>query len=422
MMKIYIKYNGFAQVNRKRFCSILPRPTFKSKYDNFINGKFVAPIEGKYFDNVSPIDGKVFTQAARSSKADIDSALDAAHAAFKTWGKSSVTTRSNMLLKIADRIEANLQKLAIIETVDNGKPIRETLAADLPLVVDHFRYFAGIIRADEGTISELDEHTVSINIHEPLGVIGQIIPWNFPLLMATWKVAPALAAGNCVVLKPAEQTPTSIIVLMELIQDILPPGVLNVVNGFGSEAGAALATSDRIAKLAFTGETTTGRLIMKNAAENLIPVTMELGGKSPMVYMKSVMDADDAFLDKVLEGAAMFALNQGEICTCPSRLLIQEDIYDKLIPKIIARTKAIKSGHPLDPSTMLGAQASAEQFEKIKSYISIGKAEGAEVLTGGGISSFGGELSGGFYIQPTIFKGHNKMRVFQVSFLRLLLM
>jgi aldehyde dehydrogenase len=393
--------------------AIHSRPTFKPKYDNFINGKFVPPVEGKYFDSISPIDGKAFAQAARSTKADVDMALDAGHAAAKAWGKTPVAVRSNLLLKIANVIENNLQTLAIVETIDNGKPIRETLAADLPLVVDHFRYFASVIRADEGTITELDEHTISININEPLGVVGQIIPWNFPLLMATWKLAPALAAGNCCILKPAEQTPISIMVLMDLIKDILPPGVLNVVNGFGPEAGAALSTSDRIAKLAFTGETTTGKLIMKSAADNLIPVTMELGGKSPLVFMKSVMDHDDEYLDKVLEGAAMFALNQGEICTCPSRILIQEDIYAKLMPRIIQRVKAIKLGHPLDPSVMMGAQASHEQYEKIKAYLSIGKAEGAQVLIGGDVSRLGGELDGGYYIQPTVFKGHNKMRVFQ---------
>ncbi len=393
--------------------NIVQRPEFKAQYDNFIGGKFVPPVGGEYFENISPIDGKVFTKAARSTKADVNLALDAAHEAFKTWGKSSAAHRSNLLNKIANVIEENLEYLAIVETIDNGKAIRETRAADLPLVIDHFRYFAGVIRAEEGSISEHDENTVSICLSEPLGVVGQIIPWNFPLLMATWKIAPALAAGNCCVVKPAEQTPTSIMVLMELIQDILPPGVLNIVTGFGLEAGKPLAQSDRVAKVSFTGETTTGRLIMQYASENLVPVTMELGGKSPNIFFSSVADADDAFFDKAIEGAVMFALNQGEICTCPSRLLIQEDIYDKLMPRIIERVKAIKIGHPLDGTVMMGAQASNDQYEKIQSYLKIGKEEGAEVLVGGEINHLDGELAGGYYIQPTIFKGNNKMRVFQ---------
>ena len=393
--------------------TIAKRPDFKSKYDNFIGGKFVAPVEGAYFDNVSPIDGKVFTQAARSTKADVNLALDAAHEAFKTWGKSSAAYRSSVLNKIADRIEANLEYLAVVEAIDNGKAIRETRAADLPLVIDHFRYFAGVIRAEEGSISEHDENTVSICLSEPLGVVGQIIPWNFPLLMATWKIAPALAAGNCCVVKPAEQTPTSIMILMELIQDLLPAGVLNIVTGFGLEAGKPLAQSDRIAKVSFTGETTTGRLIMQYASENLIPVTMELGGKSPNIFFSSVGDADDAFFDKALEGAVLFALNQGEVCTCPSRMLIQEDIYEKFITRVIERTNAIKMGHPLDGTVMMGAQSSNDQYEKIQSYLKIGKEEGAELLCGGEIKKLDGELEGGYYIQPTIFKGHNKMRIFQ---------
>ena len=393
--------------------TIAKRPDFKSKYDNFIGGKFVAPVEGAYFDNVSPIDGKVFTQAARSTKADVNLALDAAHEAFKTWGKSSAAYRSSVLNKIADRIEANLEYLAVVEAIDNGKAIRETRAADLPLVIDHFRYFAGVIRAEEGSISEHDENTVSICLSEPLGVVGQIIPWNFPLLMATWKIAPALAAGNCCVVKPAEQTPTSIMILMELIQDLLPAGVLNIVTGFGLEAGKPLAQSDRIAKVSFTGETTTGRLIMQYASENLIPVTMELGGKSPNIFFSSVGDADDAFFDKAVEGAVLFALNQGEVCTCPSRMLIQEDIYEKFITRVIERTNAIKMGHPLDGTVMMGAQSSNDQYEKIQSYLKIGKEEGAELLCGGEIKKLDGELEGGYYIQPTIFKGHNKMRIFQ---------
>jgi len=392
---------------------LIARPQFKAKYDNYINGKFVPPIGGEYFDNVSPIDGKVYTKAALSKKADIEAALDAAHAAAPAWGKTSPTTRSNILLKIADTIEKNLQYLAVVETVDNGKAIRETLAADLPLVVDHFRYFAGVIRADEGTISELDENVVSICLHEPLGVVGQIIPWNFPLLMAAWKVAPALAAGNAIVLKPAEQTPNSIMVLMELIGDLLPPGVLNVVTGYGEDAGAALSSSTRVSKVAFTGATDTGSIIMQNAAKNLIPVTMELGGKSPLLFFPSVADHDDAFFDKAVEGAVLFALNQGEVCTCPSRFLVHESIYEKFMKRVIERTKAIKIGNPLDPTVMMGAQVSDEQLNRIKGYFDVGRAEGAEVLTGGTVNKLSGELGGGYYIAPTIFKGHNKMRVFQ---------
>ncbi|MDI1256648.1 MAG: aldehyde dehydrogenase [Flavobacterium sp.] len=392
---------------------IAQRPEFKAQYDNYIGGKFVPPVGGIYFDNDSPIDGKVFTKAARSTKDDINLALDAAHEAFKTWGNTAAAFRSSVLNKIADRIEANLEYLAVVEAIENGKAIRETRAADLPLVIDHFRYFAGVIRAEEGAISEHDENTVSICLSEPLGVVGQIIPWNFPLLMATWKIAPALAAGNCCIVKPAEQTPTSIMVLMEIIGDLLPPGVLNIVTGFGPEAGKPLAQSDRIAKVSFTGETTTGRLIMQYASENLIPVTMELGGKSPNIFFSSVADHDDAFFDKAVEGAVMFALNQGEVCTCPSRILVQEDIYDKFMSRVIERTKAIKTGHPLDGSVMMGAQSSNDQYEKIQSYLKIGKEEGAEVLTGGDINQLEGELSGGYYIQPTIFKGHNKMRIFQ---------
>ncbi len=393
--------------------NIATKPTFKARYDNYIGGQFVPPVSGEYFDNISPIDGNVFTQAARSGAADIELALDAAHAAFATWSKTSAAYRSGLLLKIAQVMEDNLDYLATIETIDNGKAIRETRAADLPLCIDHFRYFAGVLRAEEGSISEHDEHTVSINLHEPLGVVGQIIPWNFPLLMACWKIAPALAAGCCTVVKPAEQTPTSIMCLMELIGHILPAGVLNVVSGFGPEAGKPLATSSRVQKVAFTGETTTGRLIMQYASENLIPVTMELGGKSPNIFFPSVADADDAFFDKAIEGAVMFALNQGEVCTCPSRILVHESIYDKFMPRVIERVKAIKTGHPLDGSVMMGAQASNDQFEKILSYIDIGKQEGAEVLVGGGANQLEGELSSGYYIEPTVLKGHNKMRVFQ---------
>ena len=389
------------------------KPNFKPHYDNFIGGEFVAPVGGVYFENISPIDGKVITKAARSGKEDIELALDAAHKAFPSWSKTSVTYRSGILNKIADVMEANLHYLATVETIDNGKPIRETINVDLPLCIDHFRYFAGVIRAEESTISELDDTTVSIVLSEPIGVVGQIIPWNFPLLMATWKMAPALAAGCCTVVKPAEQTPTSIMCLMELIKDILPPGVLNIVTGFGPEAGKPLAQSPRISKVSFTGETTTGRLIMQYASENLIPVTMELGGKSPNIFFPSIADADDAFFDKAIEGAVLFAVNQGEVCTCPSRILVHESIYDKFMSRVIERTKAIKMGNPLDPSTMMGAQASNDQYEKIQSYLKLGVEEGAEVLCGGGIKKLEGDLAGGYYIEPTLFKGHNKMRIFQ---------
>jgi aldehyde dehydrogenase len=389
------------------------KPTFKEKYDNFIGGKFVAPTKGNYFENISPVDGKPFTKIARSTKEDIELALDAAHAAKDAWGSASATERSLVLNKIADIMEENLEMLAAAETWDNGKAIRETLAADLPLAVDHFRYFAGVIRSEEGSLAELDANTVSYNINEPLGVVGQIIPWNFPILMATWKIAPALAAGNCTVVKPAEQTPSSIMVLMELIKDVVPAGVLNVVNGYGPEAGKPLASSPRVNKVAFTGETTTGRLIMQYASENIVPVTLELGGKSPNVFFKSVMDHDDEFLNKCIEGAVMFALNQGEVCTCPSRILVDESIYEPFMERVIERTKQIKVGNPLDTETMMGAQASNDQYEKILSYLSIGKEEGAEVLAGGEPVKMNGDLSEGYYIQPTLFKGHNKMRVFQ---------
>ncbi|MGE4279518.1 MAG: aldehyde dehydrogenase [Magnetospirillum sp.] len=386
---------------------------FKPHYDNFIGGNWVAPVKGQYFDNITPITGKVFCQAARSSAEDIELALDAAHAAAPKWGHTSVAQRALVMTRIADRMEANLEKLAYAETVDNGKPIRETLAADIPLAIDHFRYFASCIRAQEGSLAELDSDTVAYHLHEPLGVVGQIIPWNFPILMAAWKLAPAIAAGNCVVLKPAEQTPIGILVLMELIADILPPGVINVVNGFGVEAGKPLASSPRIAKIAFTGETTTGRLIMQYASQNLIPVTLELGGKSPNIFFPDVAAEDDDFFDKALEGFTMFALNQGEVCTCPSRALIHESLYDRFMDRAIARVGAIKQGNPLDVSTMIGAQASSEQMEKILSYIDIGKGEGAKVLTGGSRADLGGELSGGFYVNPTVFQGNNKMRIFQ---------
>ena len=383
---------------------------FKSQYENFIGGQWVAPVRGEYFDNVSPVDGKVFTKIPRSSVEDIELALDAAHKAKAEWNKSSPTVRSNILLKIADRMEANLEMLAVAETWDNGKPVRETLAADIPLAIDHFRYFAGCIRAQEGGISEIDEDTIAYHFHEPLGVVGQIIPWNFPILMAAWKLAPALAAGNCVVLKPAEQTPVGILLVLELIQDLLPAGVLNVVNGYGAEVGRPLATNPRIAKIAFTGSTQVGQLIMQYATENIIPVTLELGGKSPNIFFEDIMDKEDDFLDKALEGFAMFALNQGEICTCPSRALVQESIADAFLEKAIERVKRIKVGHPLDTETMVGAQASQEQQEKILRCINMGREEGAELLTGGGARQ---EVGEGFYIEPTVFKGHNAMQIFQ---------
>jgi aldehyde dehydrogenase len=389
------------------------KPPFRAKYGNYIGGKFVEPVSGRYFDNTSPVNGQVLCQIPRSDAADIELALDAAHAAKDRWGRTSVAERARMLNLIADRMEENLALLASAETWDNGKPIRETTAADLPLAIDHFRYFAGCIRAQEGGISEIDHDTVAYHFHEPLGVVGQIIPWNFPLLMACWKLAPALAAGNCVVLKPAEQTPATILMWAELVGDILPPGVLNIVNGFGLEAGKPLASSPRIAKIAFTGESTTGRLIMQYASTNLIPITLELGGKSPNIFFEDVTAEDDDYLDKALEGFAMFALNQGEVCTCPSRALVHERIFDRFMEKAVKRTQAIVQGDPLDPATMVGAQASSEQMDKILKYIAIGREEGAQVLTGGARGELPGDLAGGFYVQPTIFKGNNKMRVFQ---------
>ncbi len=386
---------------------------YKAHYDNFIGGKWVAPTKGEYFDVVTPVTGQPYTKAARSTAEDIELALDAAHAAKDTWGKTSAAERGNILLKIADRLEANLEKLAYAETVDNGKPMRETLNADLPLTIDHFRYFAGCIRSQEGGISEIDENTMAYHIHEPLGVVGQIIPWNFPILMAAWKLAPALAAGNCVVLKPAESTPISILILAELIADLLPAGALNIVNGFGREAGMPLASSKRIAKIAFTGSTSTGRVIAQAAANNLIPATLELGGKSPNLFFPDVMDADDGYLDKAIEGLVLFAFNQGEVCTCPSRALIHESIYDAFMERCLARIAAIKQGNPLDTDTMIGAQASKEQMAKITSYLDLGKQEGATVLAGGERAHLTGDLADGYYIQPTVFKGHNKMRIFQ---------
>src|SRR6201985_419065 len=385
----------------------------RKQYQNYIGGEWTKPASGSYFENVTPVTGQVLCEIPRSNAADIDKALDAAHAAKKEWGKTSPAARARILEQIAQRMEDNLEMLATVETWDNGKPIRETTAADLPLAIDHYRYFAGCIRAQEGGISQLDETTVAYHYHEPLGVVGLIIPWNFPLLMAAWKLAPALAAGNAVVLKPAEQPPLGILVLMELIHDLLPPGVLNVVNGFGLEAGKPLASSSRVNKVAFTGETTTGRLIMQYASQNIIPVTLELGGKSPNIFFEDVAAANDDFYDKALEGFTMFALNQGEVCTCPSRALVQQSIYERFVPDALERVKAIKQGHPLDTDTMIGAQASNDQLEKILSYLEIGKAEGAKVLTGGEGADLGGELSGGYYVQPTVFEGNNSMRIFQ---------
>ena len=387
--------------------------SFASRYENFIGGQWTPPAGGQYFENVSPVNGQPFCEIARSTGADIEKALDAAHAAAPAWGKSPVAERAVILNKIADVIEANLESIALAESWDNGKPIRETLNADIPLAVDHFRYFAGAIRAQEGSLSQIDDDTVAYHFHEPLGVVGQIIPWNFPILMAVWKLAPALAAGNAVVLKPAEQTPASVMYLLSLIGDLLPAGVLNVVNGFGVEAGKPLASSNRIAKIAFTGETTTGRLIMQYASQNLIPVTLELGGKSPNIFFSDVMASNDDYQDKALEGFTMFALNQGEVCTCPSRSLIQADIYDEFLAMAAIRTKAVRQGDPLDTETMIGAQASNDQLEKILSYIEIGRSEGATMITGGERADLGGDLSGGYYVQPTIFAGDNSMRIFQ---------
>ena len=387
--------------------------TYASRYDNWIGGERVPQVKGQYFENVSPVNGKPFCEIARSTAEDVELALDAAHAAAPAWGRTSATERSNVLLRIADRMEANLEALAVAETWENGKPIRETLNADIPLAIDHFRYFAGALRAQEGTLGQISDDVVAYHFHEPLGVVAQIIPWNFPILMATWKLAPALAAGNCVVLKPAEQTPVSIHFWLSLVADLLPPGVLNIVNGFGVEAGKPLASSRRVAKVAFTGETTTGRLIMQYAAENIIPVTLELGGKSANIFFGDVASADDDFYDKALEGFTMFSLNQGEVCTCPSRALIDSTIYESFLGDAVARTQKVKQGNPLDESTMIGAQASNDQLEKILSYIEIGKAEGARILTGGERVDLGGELSGGFYVAPTIFEGDNSMRIFQ---------
>ncbi|PZU87788.1 MAG: aldehyde dehydrogenase [Chelatococcus sp.] len=399
-------------MNKPEFVRSSAAP-FKARYGNFINGAWAEPLSGRYFENHSPVNGQLLCEVARSDAKDVEAALDAAHAAKDAWGRSSVAERALLLNRIADVMQDNLDLLARAETWDNGKPIRETTHADLPLAIDHFRYFAGAIRAQEGGISEIDHDTVAYHFHEPLGVVGQIIPWNFPLLMAVWKLAPALAAGNCVVIKPAEQTPASILVLAELIGGILPPGVLNIVNGFGLEAGKPLASSNRIAKIAFTGETTTGRLIMQYASQNLIPVTLELGGKSPNIFFKDVLAEDDDYLDKAIEGFVMFALNQGEVCTCPSRALIHESIYDRFIEKALKRVAAIRQGDPLDPATMIGAQASSEQLEKIVSYFDIGRQEGAEVLIGGERNTLPGDLAGGYYVKPTVLKGHNRMRIFQ---------
>ncbi|MEM9175688.1 MAG: aldehyde dehydrogenase family protein [Myxococcota bacterium] len=387
--------------------------SFESRYGNFIGGEFKAPVEGRYFDNVSPVTGQPFCEIPRSSAKDVELALDAAHAARDEWGSTAAAERSNVLLRIADRVEQNLERLAVAETWDNGKAVRETLNADIPLVVDHFRYFAGCIRAQEGSASEIDATTASYHFHEPYGVVGQIIPWNFPLLMAAWKLAPALAAGNCVVLKPAEQTPATVLLLMELIQDLLPPGVVNVVNGFGPEAGAPLARSTRIAKLAFTGSTAVGNEILKCAADNLIPSTVELGGKSPNIYFEDVLDHEDGFISKCVEGLLLGFFNQGEVCTCPSRALIQESIYDRFVELVVKRAQDIKQGDPLDTETQVGAQASQEQLDKIIGYMDVGRNEGAKMLIGGDRARLGGALEGGFYFEPTLMTGTNDMRVFQ---------
>jgi aldehyde dehydrogenase len=386
---------------------------FKSRYENFIGGEWIAPVGGGYLENVSPINGAVFCEVPRSTGADIDLAVAAAAKAAPAWGKTSVTERSNMLLQIADRLQDNLEMLAVAETWDNGKGVRETLAADIPLTIDHFRYFAGCIRAQEGTSAELDANTASYHFHEPLGVVGQIIPWNFPILMAAWKLAPALAAGNCVILKPAEQTPASILILIELIQDLLPAGVVNVVNGLGEEAGQSLATHKGIAKIAFTGSTQVGQIVLQNAAQSLIPSTVELGGKSPNIYFEDIMQFEDEYISKCVEGTVLAFFNQGEVCTCPSRLLVQESIYEQFISMVLERTAQIKRGNPLDTDTMVGAQASQEQQERILNYLSIGREEGVEFLTGGGAAAVGSDLSNGFYIEPTLMKGNNSMRVFQ---------
>ncbi|KAF0228141.1 MAG: aldehyde dehydrogenase [Beijerinckiaceae bacterium] len=393
--------------------NIALKAPFAKRYDNFIGGEWRAPKSGRYFENISPITGLPVCEIARSDAADIEAALDAAHAVKDAWGKTSPAERALILNRIADRMEENLDRLALAETWDNGKPIRETTLVDIPLAIDHFRYFAGAIRAQEGSIGEIDNDTIAYHFHEPLGVVGQIIPWNFPILMAAWKLAPALAAGNCIVLKPAEQTPAGIMVWAELIGDLLPKGVLNIVNGFGLEAGKPLASSNRIAKIAFTGETSTGRLIMQYATQNLIPVTLELGGKSPNIFFKDVAAEDDDFLDKAIEGFVMFAVNQGEVCTCPSRAIIHESIYDRFMERALKRVEAIVQGSPLEMSTMMGAQASSEQLEKILGYFDIGRQEGAKVLTGGERKTMPGELAGGYYIKPTVLEGHNKMRVFQ---------
>ena len=400
-------------MNKPEFLNQGTKAPFSARYDNFIGGQWVAPVAGRYFENTSPITGRVICEVARSDAADVDKALDAAHAAKEAWGRTSPGERARILNRIADRMEENLDLIALAETWDNGKPIRETTHADIPLAIDHFRYFAGCVRAQEGSLSEIDHDTVAYHFHEPLGVVGQIIPWNFPILMAVWKLAPALAAGNCIVLKPAEQTPASILVVAELIADLLPAGVLNIVNGFGLECGKPLASSPRIAKIAFTGETTTGRLIMQYASQNLIPVTLELGGKSPNIFFSDVANEDDDFFDKALEGFTMFALNQGEVCTCPSRALVHESIYDRFMERAIKRVEAITQGSPLDPATMIGAQASSEQLEKILSYVDIGKQEGAQCLTGGERNLKDGEFAEGYYMKPTVFRGHNKMRIFQ---------
>ncbi|MGB0990052.1 MAG: aldehyde dehydrogenase family protein, partial [Halarcobacter sp.] len=388
------------------------KPEFKAQYENFIGGQWIAPKSGEYFENISPVDGEVLTKIPRSNEQDVEAAVQAAKTAFETFKHSTVVERSTMLNKVADAIEANLERLAIAETLDNGKTVRETLAADIPLVVDHFRYFASVIRSESGSVADLDGTTVSQEIYEPFGVVAQIIPWNFPLLMAAWKLAPALAAGNCIVLKPASATPMSIILMMEIIADVLPAGTVNVINGAGGRIGKYLSTHPDVKKVGFTGETTTGQLIMQYAAENIIPSTLELGGKSPNIFTESIMDADDEFFDKAIEGLVLFAFNSGEVCTCPSRALIQESIYEPFMKRVLERIEAITLGDPLHPNNMMGAQCSQNQKEKILEYIKIGKEEGAECLIGGEALE-NSKYPNGFYIKPTVFKGNNKMRIFQ---------
>ena len=385
----------------------------KSRYENFIGGKWLEPTHGAYRADLSPATATAITEVAQSTPEDIELALDAAHAAKDAWGEKSAAGRAEVLNAVADAIEKNAEMLAVAESWENGKPVRETLAADIPLVVDHFRYFAAAARAEEGRSTEIDKDLIAYHFREPLGVVGQIIPFNFPLLMGAWKLAPALAAGNCSVLKPASPTPWSILKLMEVIEDIVPPGVINVVNGPGGKIGQALAANTRIAKISFTGETTTGRQILQYAAQNLIPSTVELGGKSPNIFFKDVMAEDDDFLQKAIEGLVLYAFNKGEVCTCPSRALVHADIYDEFMARCLDRIADIKQGNPLDTETQIGPQVSDAQLQKIGSYVQIGRDEGAKVLIGGERAYVEGEFRDGYYFQPTVLEGTNKMRVFQ---------